>query len=236
MPKLVPKTWRLLPFDRGAADQLASQLGITSVSAQLLLNRGYRDVHSARRFLEAPLSDLEPPHRLPGATEAAERLRWAVEKKRRMMIYGDYDVDGVCATAILYRLLRFLDGHSKPLGTKLLRPSPGLARCGYDGKTENDAEEPEGVSPGTKTLAAHFGSASSRAKFAVQRAHASPCPPTAQDKAKRHARGSHGGSDHRYPIYRRHNVAKPGQNEISGRSVSSGRADVCPCSSCHPGQ
>jgi single-stranded-DNA-specific exonuclease len=109
MPKLMPKTWRLLPFDRGAADQLASQLGITSVSAQLLLNRGYRDVHSARRFLEAPLSDLEPPHRLPGATEAAERLRWAVEKKRRMMIYGDYDVDGVCATAILYRLLRFLD-------------------------------------------------------------------------------------------------------------------------------
>ncbi|MCX7702057.1 MAG: single-stranded-DNA-specific exonuclease RecJ [Gemmataceae bacterium] len=106
--KPTAKTWRLLPQDRPAADRLAAEVGISPVSAQILLNRGVRDASSARRFLEAPLTDLFTPDKLPGAAEAADRLGQCVQNRERVVVYGDYDVDGVCATAILYRLLRIL--------------------------------------------------------------------------------------------------------------------------------
>jgi single-stranded-DNA-specific exonuclease len=109
MLKPAAKMWRLMPFQRDMADRLANELGIHSILAHLLLNRGCRDATSARRFLEAPLTDLEPPHRLPGATDAAARLCRGIQQRRSIMVYGDYDVDGVCATAILYRLFRLLD-------------------------------------------------------------------------------------------------------------------------------
>ena len=102
------KTWRLLSDDRAAAERLAGEVGISTVIAQLLLNRGVRDKASARRFLESPLTDLLPPDQLPGVTDAAGLLGRAVERKERVVVYGDYDVDGVCATAILYRLLQIL--------------------------------------------------------------------------------------------------------------------------------
>lgn len=106
--KPTAKTWRLLPHDRPAADRLAAEVGISPVLAQILLNRGVRDASSARRFLESPLTDLFTPDKLPGAADAADRLGQCVRDRERVVVYGDYDVDGVCATAILYRLLRIL--------------------------------------------------------------------------------------------------------------------------------
>ncbi len=99
------KLWRLLPHDRGAIDGLARALNVSPIVAQLLLNRELREPDPARRFLTAPLGGLYEPERLPGVSEAAGRLLQAVRDKRKICIYGDYDVDGVTGTAILLNIL-----------------------------------------------------------------------------------------------------------------------------------
>jgi single-stranded-DNA-specific exonuclease len=102
------KIWELLPHDREAIERLAAALRLSPVVAQLLLNRRLAEPESARRFLDAPLSGLHKPERLPGVTEAAGRLLAAVRDGRRVCVYGDYDADGITGTAILWQGLRLL--------------------------------------------------------------------------------------------------------------------------------
>ncbi len=99
------KQWHVLPSDPTATNRLAGQARVSSVVAQLLLNRGVKDASSARRFLDSPLAGLHPPLSLPGVNEAAERVARAIADKRRICVYGDYDVDGVTGTSILLRVL-----------------------------------------------------------------------------------------------------------------------------------
>jgi single-stranded-DNA-specific exonuclease len=99
------KRWHLLPSDPSATRRLASAANVSPVVAQLLLNREIHDPAVARRFLDCPLAGLHPPLALPGVAEAAGRLANAVLEKRRICVYGDYDVDGVTGTAILLGLL-----------------------------------------------------------------------------------------------------------------------------------
>jgi single-stranded-DNA-specific exonuclease len=103
-----PKRWRLLPHDAAAIDGLARALSLSPIVAQLLLNRDLDQPEPARRFMAAPLAGLFEPERLPGVPEAVERLLAAVRDKRRICIYGDYDVDGVTGTAILVNVLSLI--------------------------------------------------------------------------------------------------------------------------------
>lgn len=102
------KLWHLLPHDSHAIRQFADRAGVSTVAAQLLLNRGVAATE-ARAFLDAPLSSLHPPQLLPGIDEAARRIVDAAAAKRKICIYGDYDVDGTTGTAILYSLLKRLN-------------------------------------------------------------------------------------------------------------------------------
>ncbi len=104
----VVKTWRLLPHDRDGIARLAADLGVAPVVAQLLLNRGLSDPAAARRFLDAPLNGFHAPQLLPGSDAAAERLWQAVQQRRKITVYGDYDVDGVTGTSILLQALSLL--------------------------------------------------------------------------------------------------------------------------------
>jgi single-stranded-DNA-specific exonuclease len=105
MPTAV-KSWHLLPHDPDAVCRLAAALNVPPVVAHLLHNRGLGDPDQARRFLDPPLTGLHPPERLPGATEAAERLLAAARAGRAICVYGDYDVDGITGTALLLQALR----------------------------------------------------------------------------------------------------------------------------------
>jgi single-stranded-DNA-specific exonuclease len=102
------KTWHLLPHDADAITRLAADLQVSPIVAQLLLNRKVTTASDARRFLQAPLTGLYEPEMLPGAADAADRLWAAVQQRRRICVYGDYDVDGVTGTAILLTTLRLL--------------------------------------------------------------------------------------------------------------------------------
>ncbi|WP_063607887.1 single-stranded-DNA-specific exonuclease RecJ [Zavarzinella formosa] len=104
----VTKLWRLLPHDRTAIEHLARQLGVSPIIAQLLLNRDIGKPEAAKRFLEASLAGMHPPASLPGVPEAVERLYRAVEQKKKICVYGDYDVDGTTGTAILVGLFQQL--------------------------------------------------------------------------------------------------------------------------------
>jgi single-stranded-DNA-specific exonuclease len=106
--RTLAKAWQLLPHDPPAVERLARTLPVSPIVAQLLLNRNLGEPDTARRFLTAALSGLHEPELLPGVCEAAERLYAAVRDGRRICVYGDYDVDGVTATAILLRVLRLL--------------------------------------------------------------------------------------------------------------------------------
>jgi len=100
------KRWRLLVTDRSKAQRLAEELRLHPAIADLLSTRGIGNREEALRFLRASLRDLHEPDYLPGVTEAAQRLHAAVRTGQRICVYGDYDVDGITATTLLWRCLR----------------------------------------------------------------------------------------------------------------------------------
>jgi single-stranded-DNA-specific exonuclease len=102
------KRWRIRPHDTDRVAYLERAAGIPAVVAHLLLSRGVADPLAARKFLAAKLSDLRDPAELPGASLAAELIHRAVVEKRRIVVYGDYDADGMTASAILFSCLRLL--------------------------------------------------------------------------------------------------------------------------------
>src|ERR1700692_3588727 len=94
--------WRMMPHDSGRIDSLGRGARIAPLVAQLLINRGIEDPSRAVAFLEAKMGSLHDPELLPGTVDAADRLVRAIREKRKIVIYGDYDVDGVCGTSVLW--------------------------------------------------------------------------------------------------------------------------------------
>ncbi len=108
------KRWRFRegsgPNDNDRICDLTRQLDVHPLVAMLLQQRGIHNPQAARRFLEPRLSDLHDPTLMPGVEQAAGRLDQAVRKGQSIVIYGDYDVDGVTASAILWHVLRLAGG------------------------------------------------------------------------------------------------------------------------------
>ena len=98
--------WRLKPHDPVRIESLSRAPGISPLVAQLLINRGIEDPQRAVAFLEARWAAFTTRSCCPGAVEAAERIVRAIRDDRKIVIYGDYDVDGVCGTSILWACLR----------------------------------------------------------------------------------------------------------------------------------
>ncbi len=107
----MPKLWRIAAHDSAGIAALERAAGIPAVVAQLLWARGICDPADARQFLDPKLTGLRDPESLPGAPAAAQLLYDAARAKRRITVYGDYDADGMSATAILVRCLRLLDAN-----------------------------------------------------------------------------------------------------------------------------
>ena len=81
-------------------------MGLPERTAQLMVLRGIADEGAARAYLNPTLDDLHDPFLLRGMREAVDRIRRAQAEKQRVCIYGDYDADGVTATALLVLYLR----------------------------------------------------------------------------------------------------------------------------------
>src|SRR5574340_306210 len=98
--------WLLKPADEAAAALLSRELGLSNTSARALLCRGVAAPEEARRFLDHDLAGLLDPFGLRDMDRAVAQVEAALAEARLIRIYGDYDVDGVCATALLVRALR----------------------------------------------------------------------------------------------------------------------------------
>ncbi|MDR0867194.1 MAG: single-stranded-DNA-specific exonuclease RecJ [Planctomycetota bacterium] len=105
--------WNLLPADRQQAALIARECGVSSLMATLLAQRA-GDVKGAKKFLAPNMLDFHPPAAMKDLPLAAERLARAVRDKEKIIIHGDYDADGVTATAIMVTVLRALDADVAP--------------------------------------------------------------------------------------------------------------------------
>ena len=84
---------------------LTEELGISEICAKLLINRGYTSVKAAKEFLQNEATVLHDPFLLADVEPAIERIKKAVDNGEKIVIYGDYDVDGVTAVSTLYLYL-----------------------------------------------------------------------------------------------------------------------------------
>jgi single-stranded-DNA-specific exonuclease len=104
------RNWKIQPHDAGLVASIPKSAGVSPVVAHLLAARGMTDPAVIREFLDKPFQNLRAPCLLPGAEEAARLVFQAVQDGKRICIYGDYDADGMTATAILVRCLKMLGG------------------------------------------------------------------------------------------------------------------------------
>jgi single-stranded-DNA-specific exonuclease len=100
------RRWTLKPAQPELAYQLSTGLGVHPVVGHLLVHRGVATVEQGKRFLDRRLAGLHDPDQLGGASTAADLICRAIDARKVICIYGDYDVDGMCATAILMECLR----------------------------------------------------------------------------------------------------------------------------------
>lgn len=126
VPGLLTTRWVVEPAaDPVTAAALAGALSIPLPLARLLVQRGFVETERARAFLRPALEALADPCRLAGMADAVEVLADAVRARRTVLVHGDYDVDGQCATALLTRALRVA-------GAEVVPFVPHRLRDGYD--------------------------------------------------------------------------------------------------------
>ncbi len=94
------------PIQREAAKALSRELGISPILCRLLQERGIKTAAEAKRFFRPQLSELHDPFLMNDMEKAVERLNRAMGRKERIMIYGDYDVDGTTAVSLVYKFLQ----------------------------------------------------------------------------------------------------------------------------------
>ena len=100
--------WVVAPAQPLLVAKLAAELNLSPLLAQCLLNRGFSEPDAILRFLEPRLKHLADPFLLPNMAAAVDRLFTARERSEALVIFGDYDVDGVTSTALLTQVLREL--------------------------------------------------------------------------------------------------------------------------------
>ena len=101
--------WNFTPpgsIDTQALNKMAQKWPEAPVIARLLAQRGITSEEEADKFFRPSLADLHDPFLMPGMDKAVARLNHAMGKKEKIMVYGDYDVDGTTAVALVYKYIR----------------------------------------------------------------------------------------------------------------------------------
>ena len=106
------KRWNIRKHDHETARTFAAALGVSPLAAALLIARGHDDEEKARRFLNPSIEHLHEPLLLKGMREAADRILKAVENGEKILVWGDYDVDGTTGTTLLRKAIKILGGES----------------------------------------------------------------------------------------------------------------------------
>ncbi|MDQ2766383.1 MAG: DHH family phosphoesterase, partial [Gemmatimonadota bacterium] len=128
-----PSRW-VLPSapDSAAAAVLASELHLPLVICELLLRRGFATPELAKRYLRPRLDQLHDPALMLGMDVAVERLTRAIRNGERIVIHGDYDVDGMASTTVMLRTIRRLGGDAIPFIPRRIEDGYDLTMAGVN--------------------------------------------------------------------------------------------------------
>ncbi|MDH3200162.1 MAG: single-stranded-DNA-specific exonuclease RecJ [Myxococcales bacterium] len=131
LPKRVSE-YHVRPADELASETLASACDLGATAAQVLLHRGIVDVDEAKTFLDATLHGLSTPESMADRAIAADRLCRAIRKGERIIVFGDYDVDGTTSALILTEVIQALGGDAQTLIADRFRGGYGLSDPALD--------------------------------------------------------------------------------------------------------
>jgi single-stranded-DNA-specific exonuclease len=132
------KRWTLKPANEKHVQQLCEDIRVHPALCRILAVRGINDFASAKHFFRPQLSDLHDPFLMKGMKQAVERIAEAVEWHERIMVYGDYDVDGTTSVAVVYSFLR--EQYSGEIAYYIphrYREGYGISRQGIDHAHDN---------------------------------------------------------------------------------------------------
>ncbi len=99
------KRWIVRESDADTVQKISSELGVSELTAKILFHRGIKDAQAAKNFLEPEAAPFNDPFAMKGMGVAVDRIKQALIDDEKIFIYGDYDVDGMSASAILVRTL-----------------------------------------------------------------------------------------------------------------------------------
>lgn len=124
--------------DQDVVRQLSSELGVDPVLAELLVQRGVRTFEQARGFFRPNLADLHDPFLMKDMDKAVDRVHNAVINREKILVYGDYDVDGTTAVSLVYSFLRRLTPEIDFYIPERYDEGYGVSYKGIDWAAEND--------------------------------------------------------------------------------------------------
>ncbi|MBK7999584.1 MAG: single-stranded-DNA-specific exonuclease RecJ [Verrucomicrobia bacterium] len=124
--------WSIAPSQPALTSFLSRELKISPLLAQCLLNRGFSEPEPIARFLEPRLKSLADPFLIPNMRDAVERLFAARERGEAMVVFGDYDVDGVTSTTLLVEILRALGWKVDSYLPHRMEEGYGLSQSGVE--------------------------------------------------------------------------------------------------------
>lgn len=104
--------WVMPSSNKKAIKEICTEFGLHPTLAQILVSRGITDFEKINKFLYAKLPDLIDPLSMPGMKDAVDRIILAIERNEAILIYGDNDVDGMTATALLADFLRYIGANA----------------------------------------------------------------------------------------------------------------------------
>ncbi len=123
-------------YDLETVEKLAASLGVDKIIATLLVERGVTTFEEARRFFRPALDQIHDPFLMKGMREAIQRINEAIERQERIMVYGDYDVDGTSAVALVYSYFKELDSNIDFYVPDREREGYGISYQGIDYASE----------------------------------------------------------------------------------------------------
>ena len=123
-----------------AAKELAEKIGMSPILADLLIQRGIKTESAAKRFFRPMLNELIDPFLMNDMDVAVDRLNDAMGRKERIMVYGDYDVDGCTAVALVYKFLQQFYSNMEYYIPDRYEEGYGISRKGLDYAAEHDVK------------------------------------------------------------------------------------------------
>jgi single-stranded-DNA-specific exonuclease len=132
------KRWKIAETDEKKTDSLQQALHIHPVICKILIHRGIETYEQAKNFFRPSLSDLHDPWLMKDMDKAVARILSAISNKEKILVFGDYDVDGTTAVACMYQFLKKVYGNIEFYIPHRYREGYGVSKAGIDYAGAND--------------------------------------------------------------------------------------------------